>query len=181
MLRSTITEHKNAFQIEKNRLNKNNQTIFGFQNRYFIGFLRSIFITIVVYYWGGNFSLLCYLSSAFLAKVLLESINYIEHYGLVRVEGKPIRPRHSWNSNTFLSGALLFNLTRHSAHHEKTNIPFWELTPYSNAPNMPYGYLSSFFIALLFPWLFRKIMNKKLIDWDQNYASDAERQLVSEL
>ena len=61
------------------------------------------------------------------------------------------------------------------------NIPFWELTPYSNAPNMPYGYLSSFFIALLFPWLFRKIMNKKLIDWDQNYASDAERQLVSEL
>ena len=40
---------------------------------------------------------------------LLETINYIEHYGLVRLEGSPVRPRHSWNSNTFISSAFTFN------------------------------------------------------------------------
>ena len=46
---------------------------------------------------------------------------------------------------------------------------------------MPFGYLSTFSIALLFPWLYRKIMAKKLLDWDQNYASDAEKELISQL
>ena len=117
--------------------------------------------------------------SALISKILLETINYIEHYGLVRVEGKPVRPRHSWNSNTFISSAFTFNLTRHSAHHEKAHLPYWKLSPYQDAPKMPYGYLTTFFFALLFPWLYRRMMTKKLLDWDQNYASEGERELIS--
>ena len=63
MIRSTIIEHKNAFKIEKNRLVKRKQSTFSFRNRYFIGFFRSIFITLIVYYWGGVIALSWYLLS----------------------------------------------------------------------------------------------------------------------
>ena len=181
IFRSTFTEYKNAFHIEKNRLSKKGKSFFSFKNKFFIGIFRSICITALIYFLGGYKALFCYLIAAFISKILLETINFIEHYGLVRVEGKPVRPRHSWNSNTFISSVFTFYLTRHSAHHEKANMPYWKLEPYAAAPKMPFGYLSTFFLALLFPYLYRKIMAKKLLDWDQNYASDAEKKLVSQL
>jgi fatty acid desaturase len=179
MLRSTINEYKNAFQIESVRLKRKGSSFFCIQNKFLVGISRSLLITFVIYFLGSNTALICYLISAFISKILLETINYVEHYGLIRVEGRPIRPRHSWNSNAFISSAFAFNLTRHSAHHEKAHLPYWKLTPYLDAPKMPYGYLSTFFFALLFPWLYRKIMAKKLKDWDENYASDAEKQIVA--
>ena len=181
MFRSTINEYKNAFKIERTRFKRKGKSIFSFQNKFFLAIFRSIFITIIIYFLGSTIAVSCYLISALISKILLETINYIEHYGLVRVEGRPTRPRHSWNSNTFISSAFTFNLTRHSAHHEKAHLPYWKLSPYSDAPKMPYGYMSTFFFALLLPWLYRKMMAKKLLDWDQNYASEAERELISNL
>tara|TARA_B110000263_G_scaffold242413_1_gene247855 strand:- start:70 stop:942 length:873 start_codon:yes stop_codon:yes gene_type:complete len=179
IFRSTINEYKNVFQIEKTRLKRKEKSFFSFQNKVFLALLRSILITAIIYFLGGTIALSCYLISALISKILLETINYVEHYGLVRAEGKPVRPRHSWNSNSFISTIFSFNLTRHSAHHEKAHLPYWKLVPYLDAPKMPYGYLSTFFFALLFPWLYRKMMTKKLKDWDKNYASDAEKQIVS--
>ena len=181
MFRSTFNEYKNAFQIEKSRLKIKGKPILSFENKFFRALFRSIIICVFIYGIASTKALIFYLISALISKVLLETINYIEHYGLVRVEGRPVRPRHSWNSNTFVSSAFTFNLTRHSAHHEKAHIPYWKLSPYSDAPRMPYGYLSTFFFALLLPWLYRKMMAKKLLDWDQNYASEDERELISRL
>ena len=181
MFRSTFNEYKNAFQIEKSRLKIKGKPIFSFENKFFRALLRSIIICVFIYSIASTKALIFYLISALISKVLLETINYIEHYGLVRVEGRPVRSRHSWNSNTFVSSAFTFNLTRHSAHHEKAHIPYWKLSPYSDAPRMPYGYLSTFFFALLLPWLYRKMMAKKLLDWDQNYASESEKELISNL
>jgi len=179
MFRSTYSEYKHAFKIEKTRLQRKGKSIFSFQNKFFAALFRSIFICIFIYSIASTKALIFYLISALISKILLETINYIEHYGLVRVEGKPVRPRHSWNSNTFISSAFTFNLTRHSAHHEKAHLPYWKLSPYQDAPKMPYGYLTTFFFALLFPWLYRRMMAKKLLDWDQNYASEGERELIS--
>tara|TARA_Y100001936_G_C16071623_1_gene671033 strand:- start:316 stop:1365 length:1050 start_codon:yes stop_codon:yes gene_type:complete len=181
MIRSTINEYKNAFNIEKNKLQRKGKSIFSFQNQFFVALFRSVFITVIIYSLGSTIALSCYLISAFISKILLETINYVEHYGLVRVEGRPVRPRHSWNSNTLISSIFTFNLTRHSAHHEKAHLPYWRLGPYTEAPKMPFGYLTTFFLALLFPWLYRRIMAKKLLDWDKNYASDAEKELIATL
>jgi len=181
MFRSTFNEYKNAFQIEKNRLIRKGKWIFSIHNKFFIALFRSVVISLIIYNIGSTKALLCYLISALISKILLETINYIEHYGLIRVEGEPVRPRHSWNSNTLISSAFTFNLTRHSSHHEKAHLPYWKLLPYSDAPKMPYGYLTTFFFALLFPWLYRKMMVKKLLDWDQNYASESEKELISRL
>ena len=77
-----------------------------------------------------------------------------------------------------VSSTLLFNLTRHSAHHEKSNLPFWILEPYIDAPMLPNGYLSMLYFILLLPWKYREIMEHKLADWDANYASEQELELI---
>ena len=104
----------------------------------------------------------------------------MEHYGLIREEGKPVQPRHSWNTNAFVSSMILFNLTRHSHHHEKAYLEFWNLEAYEDAPEMPYGYLFSIYIVLLCPWWYHRMMAKKLLDWDQNYANDNEKEIARE-
>ena len=77
-----------------------------------------------------------------------------------------------------MSSILLYNVTRHSSHHEKSNLKFWELESYPNAPMMPQGYLGMLYLAIFFPYFYHNIMAKKLIDWDLNYASSKEKQLA---
>ena len=143
-----------------------------------IGYLRSLSITIVAYAVGGFGGAMIFLLCAFNAKCLLEVINYTEHYGLVRVPGEKVCPHHSWNSNSVMSSIYLYNVTRHSSHHEKAHLKYWELKPYDNAPKMPQGYLSMLYMALFLPHFFHKIMSKKLIEWDENFASKEELDLA---
>ena len=107
-----------------------------------------------------------YCLSIIIAKILLETVNYIEHYGLTREEGSPVLPRHSWNTNRWVSSNVLYNLSRHSAHHEKSNVPYWKLNPYKDAPEMPLGYLSMVYVALLLPSVFKRIMEPRVIKWN---------------
>ena len=143
-----------------------------------VGYFRSLLLTFLAFLIGGIKGLLIFILCAFIAKCLLEVINYTEHYGLVREPNKPVEIRHSWNSNNILSSILLYNVTRHSAHHQKANLKFWELDAYPNAPSMPYGYLSMLYIAIFLPFIYRKIMEKKLVDWDKNHATPQERKIA---
>ncbi len=171
---SSIRQFFSAMTIEKRKGKK------FYQNRVLISTIRSILIVSLMYLMGGIYALMVSLSIALIAKILLETVNYIEHYGLVRKERTKVCPRHSWNSNHFMSNIILYNLSRHSHHHEKAYIEFWDLKPYDDAPEMPYGYLSMIYIALFLPWWYHKIMAKKLIDWDENHATDDERQIARE-
>ena len=103
----------------------------------------------------------------------------MQHYGLVRVENSPIRPHHSWDSYRTLSNVLHYNLPRHSDHHMFATKAFWQLNTQQDAPTLPYGYQTMAFIALT-PPLLRHIMRKLLADWDERFASEAERKLVRE-
>ena len=133
--------------------------------------------TVLSFFIGGFKGMLIFILCALIAKALLEVINYTEHYGLVRVEGEKVSSRHSWNSNSIMSSIYLYNVTRHSSHHEKANLKYWELRAYDDAPMMPHGYLTMLYLAIFMPFYFHKIMAKKLIDWDKNYASKKEREL----
>ena len=53
---------------------------------------------------------------------LLESVNYLEHYGLLRHKNDNGRyerctPEHSWNSDHIVTNLFLYHLQRHSDHH----------------------------------------------------------------
>tara|TARA_B100001093_G_C26145852_1_gene725323 strand:+ start:41 stop:490 length:450 start_codon:yes stop_codon:yes gene_type:complete len=145
------------------------------------GYAKSFVITGLIYFISSFMGLTIFLTISLLSKFLLESINYIEHYGLIRVLGQPVRPAHSWNSNHYLSSIYLCNVTRHSAHHEKSNLKYWELHPYENAPKTPFGYLSVLYLTIFFPYLYRHIMKKKLIDWDLNFANSEELKIIKNI
>ena len=180
IIRSTVGTLKNAWKWESERLEQLGLSPVSFQNQMFQIYLRSIILTAAISL-GGTMSLIVYFGSVLWAKIMLETVNYLEHYGLVRVPGAAIEPKHSWNSNHMVSSTLLFNLTRHSAHHEKSNLPFWKLEPYKDAPMLPNGYLSMLYFILLLPWKYRKIMEHKLADWDAKYASEQELELIKSM
>ena len=178
--KAIYTQHVDGWKIENNRLKTNGVNPFSFNNRMFVGYCRSLLITILAFLIGGWIGILYFLICALLAKSFLETINYVEHYGLVREKGKRIQMRHSWNSNHLLSSVFLCNVTRHSDHHRRASLNFWELHPCpENAPMTPYGYLTMLYIVLLAPFLYQRIMEKKLVDWELNYASTEEKKLIN--
>jgi alkane 1-monooxygenase len=182
ILRAIVNEQISGLELESKRLKRKNISFFTVKNRMLQGYLRSIIIALIILGLFGIAGMLVFFLIAFLSKSSLESINYIEHYGLVRERGKPVQARHSWNSNHFLSSIYLYNVTRHSNHHKNTNLKFWELNPnHKDAPILPYGYLSMLYLVLFFPFIYKRIMKKELVNWDQNYANDFERSLVNSL
>ncbi len=177
--KSTFGAFRDATTIESSRLTKNGYKFFSLHNQLLQGYSRSLLVVFVVYIIGGLGGLLVYLGIVIFAKFFLEITNYMEHYGLVRAPGTPVSPKHSWNSNRRVSSILLYNLTRHSHHHEQGNLPFWKLHPYPYAPEMPYGYLTTLYLVTFFPGKYRKMMEPKLKEWKENFASEEEITLMA--
>ena len=180
ILRAIFLNQRNAWIIENSRLVKKGLSPLSIQNRMLIGYARSGILTAAAYLLAGWTGVILFLLISIGGKVVLEGVNYMEHYGLIREEGTPILPKHSWNTNRRVSSFFLFNLTRHSSHHENTQLEYWELKAYPDAPEMPLGYLSCVYLVLFMPWLYHRIMAPKLKDWDLNFASDGEHRLAQE-
>ena len=180
ILRAIFLNQRNAWIIENSRLVKKGLSPLSIQNRMLIGYARSGILTAAAYLLSGWTGIVVFLLISMGGKVVLEGVNYMEHYGLIREEGTPILPKHSWNTNRRVSSFFLFNLTRHSSHHENTQLEYWELKAYPDAPEMPLGYLSCVYLVLFMPWLYHRIMAPKLKDWDLNFASDGENKLAQE-
>jgi alkane 1-monooxygenase len=119
----------------------------------------------VIYYFLGGFVLMCFLASAFLGAALLETVNYIEHYGLKRNFAKTtyerVQPAHSWNSNHIMGRLTLFELSRHSDHHYLASRKYQILRHMPQAPQMPTGYPGMILLAL-FPPIWFKVMHKQM-------------------
>ncbi|MBL7013973.1 MAG: alkane 1-monooxygenase [Candidatus Marinimicrobia bacterium] len=168
-IRSFVFGHINAWRIELKRLKRKNNRLFSLHNQMITGYSMSFSWSMIFILSSGWFGLVLFFSQAILAKFILEIVNYMEHYGLKRDPKTPVGPEHSWNTNRRMSGIILFSLTRHSAHHEKPRVPFWELDPYPDAPQMPFGYLTTLFICLI-PPLWMKIISKPLEIWENQYS-----------
>ena len=121
--------------------------------------LVSIWLTL------GQSVFLSYLCAAVLGFLLLETINYIEHYGLQRRKKGDIyertMPAHSWNSNHPLGRMVLLELSRHSDHHFKASRKYQVLRHFDNSPQMPTGYPGMMLLALVPPlWFY--IMHQRI-------------------
>ncbi|RYZ21700.1 MAG: alkane 1-monooxygenase [Chitinophagaceae bacterium] len=95
-------------------------------------------------------------AAALLGILLLETVNYIEHYGLQRKatgEGRYERalPAHSWNSNHVIGRVMLFELSRHSDHHYLASRKYQVLRHHEGAPQLPTGYPGMMILSLLPP------------------------------
>ena len=121
---------------------------------------------------GGTAGLVLFVTQGVVAVLLLETINYVEHYGLRRArlpDGRyeRVQPRHSWNASQRLTNWFLFNLQRHSDHHYLASRPYWALRHYPEVPQLPFGYATAVLVALL-PPLWRRIMDPRVDHWMQD-------------
>lgn len=176
---STIGQWISALRFERDRLKRKGIPDTPWTNRFWRGQLMSL--CVIAFYCAFMGILDGILTSAFCAaigKTYLEVVNYIEHYGLVRIPGTPVQPRHSWDSYRRVSSGAFYNLQLHAHHHAAATRRFWELhQQQGQAPVLPYGYMASIFIAFV-PGLWKKVSEPLLADWDSRLASDAEREYL---
>jgi len=116
------------------------------------------------------------LIQAVLGFSLLEVVNYLEHYGLLRQKQEDGRyerclPEHSWNSNNVASNVLLYHLQRHSDHHANPTRRYQALRHVDEAPQLPTGYAGMIVLAWI-PPLWRRVMDHRLLD---HYGGDVSR------
>ena len=179
ILASTVRGNVSAWKIEAARLAKKRRGVFSWRNAFLRGHLMSVGLVIAAFAMGGLPTMAFFVACALWGKALLEIVNYMEHYGMVRNPAAPVQPRHSWNTNRRISSWSLFNLTRHSHHHAQGEVPYQDLRPYPDAPMMLSGYLTTIVIALV-PPLWKHLMAPKVRAWDRDYASDEERALAAQ-
>lgn len=161
IVRSALGQAREAWAFEARRLAA---ARFGPRNRLLAWGLIEVAMT-------GAFAALGWRALAFflvqsaLAIVLLESFNYIAHYGLRRREGpdgrlEPLRPWHSWNTRRRANNAALFNMGRHADHHRFSARPYPALEVLEGGAELPCGYAGVLLMAFL-PPLFRRVMDPR--------------------
>ncbi len=164
--RSHFGSYIEAWQLENQRLSLAGVHWFSLKNRMVVYTLANVLVVLTIYFAFGPHVTLAFLFAAGMGILLLETVNYIEHYGLLRKK-KPngryeaVRHHHSWNSDHLIGRTLLFNLSRHSDHHYNGSKKYQILKSHENSPQMPTGYPGMMLLALAQPLWFW-IMNKKL-------------------
>lgn len=136
---STLKGNVSAWQIERKRLQRQGHGVFTPFNAVIRGHLMSVLLVAGAWALGGWPAAAYFLACALWGKALLEIVNYMEHYGMVRDPATPVQPRHSWNTNKRISSWTMFNLTRHSHHHAQGEVPYQDLKPFPQAPMMVGG------------------------------------------
>ena len=155
-----------AWKLENNLRRRQGKAVFSLQNRMVSYSIANVLLIFAIYYFFGLPVLVAFLLAAVMGILLLETVNYIEHYGLLREKNelgkyKAVRHEHSWNSDHPIGRAFLFNLSRHSDHHYNGSKKYQVLESIPKSPQMPTGYPGMMILALIQPLWFL-VMNKKL-------------------
>lgn len=163
---SIFRQYVGAWNIQKKQIKLQNLSFFSIKNDmlWFTLFQSAYLITVFLLF-GGKVLSFC-LFSGVVGFLLLETVNYIEHYGLLRLKTSSgryerVQEAHSWNSNHIIGRIVLYELTRHSDHHYKSSKKYQILSCHEESPQLPFGYPTSMLIALVPPLWFR-IMNKRI-------------------
>lgn len=164
-IRSVIGSYRNAWRLEADRLGKFGLPPLHWRNEMIYFQIAQAAYLLGVGFWFGwqmiGFAVLI----ATIGFLLLETVNYIEHYGLRRKKQEsgryePVQIHHSWNSDHELGRIFLYELTRHADHHYKANRKYQILRSFEESPQLPLGYPGSMLLSLL-PPLWFKVMNPK--------------------
>lgn len=164
--RSVTGSWRSAWALERERLEKVGKPVWSWENE----MLR--FSAIQILWLAGIFALFDWkglvgaTAVGIIGFLLLETINYIEHYGLRRrllASGRPepVTPAHSWNSDHELGRIFLYELTRHSDHHYKATRKYQILRHTDESPQLPFGYPASMVLAVVPPAWFA-VMNPRI-------------------
>ena len=167
---------RSAWGIESARLDRLGKSHWGPHNDVLTAWAMTVALFAALAVAFGPIVLPFLVLQAVLGFSLLEVVNYLEHYGLLRQRKEDgryerCRPEHSWNSNNVASNVLLYHLQRHSDHHANPTRRYQALRHVEEAPQLPTGYAGMIVIAWI-PPLWRRLMDRRLVE---HYGGDLTR------
>ncbi len=165
-----------AWDLERERLKRKGKGVWSVQNENLQAWSLTILLYGVLMFWLGWSALIFLVLQGIYAASMLEVVNYVEHYGLLRQKdqhGEYVRcaPEHSWNSNHIVGNILLYHLQRHSDHHAHPTRRYQALRHFGEAPQLPGGYASMITLAYCSPLWFA-LMDKRVV---RHYAGDMSK------
>jgi alkane 1-monooxygenase len=165
-IRSVRDGYLNAWHLENSRLEKQGIPVISWQNEMLRFQVIQVLFTAAIFAIFGWVGGVAFILAAIFGFLLLETVNYIEHYGLLRKEVhdgvyEKTQASHSWNSNHPLGRILLYELTRHSDHHFHSGRKYQVLRHFDESPQMPTGY-PGMMVTALFPPLWFRIMHRHM-------------------
>ena len=165
---SVFRQYANAWRIQMDLLRRAHRSFFSLKNDMLWYSVFEIVFLVLIYFSFGLPAVGFVLGAGVVGFLLLETVNYIEHYGLLRKKlpsgrYERVREIHSWNSNHIIGRIVLYELTRHSDHHYKSSKKYQLLDCHEESPQMPFGYPTSMVMSFL-PPLWFKVMNPRIPD-----------------
>ncbi|MDN5856521.1 MAG: fatty acid desaturase, partial [Actinomycetia bacterium] len=168
--RTVIGSVRSAWRLEKRRYARRKKHPFRIGNDVINAWLMSAVLWAAMLARLGIGILPYLVVQAVVGLTLLEVVNYMEHYGMLRQkvgEGKRRRyervdPSHSWNSNNIATNVLLYHLQRHSDHHANPTRRYQSLRDYEESPVLPTGYAGMIVLALV-PAVWRRVMDPRVL------------------
>lgn len=160
--RTVVMSFLSAWRIEVERLRSKGLAPYGPHNEVLQGLVLEGALVLTIGLVLGVQVLLYFLMAAFIGILLLELVNYIEHYGLQRRKRPDgtygrVQHVHSWNSDHVRGRLMLFELTRHSDHHYKASKKYQVLASVPESPQLPTGYPGMMLLSLVPPLWFRVV------------------------
>ncbi|UCD60692.1 MAG: alkane 1-monooxygenase [Flavobacteriaceae bacterium] len=165
---SVSRQYFNAWRIQRKLLKTHNRGFFTPHNDMLWYTLFQLAHLALIYSLFGYTVMIYAILAGLVGVLLLETVNYIEHYGLIRKKlpsgrYERVREIHSWNSNHVMGRIILYELTRHSDHHYKSSKKYQILDYHDTSPQMPFGYPTSMVLSFL-PPLWFNVMNPRIPD-----------------
>jgi alkane 1-monooxygenase len=167
---------RSAWGLERTRLGRMERSPWSIHNDILNAWAMTVVLFAALVAVFGWVVLPYLLIQAVLGFSLLEVVNYLEHYGLLRQKREDgryerCRPEHSWNSNNVASNVLLYHLQRHSDHHANPTRRYQALRHVDEAPQLPTGYAGMILVAWV-PPLWRRVMDHRLLE---HYGGEVTR------
>ena len=180
MPKAIIGSYINGVKVEAEALrNKGLNPWNPKHNEVFRIFIGTGLFLVASYALAGWMGVAFFLFQGFVSIQVLESVQYVQHYGLLREKGEDgkyerMQPRHSWNSAHRFANYMTINLMRHSDHHANPGLAYHELRSHKDAPQLMSGYPGMIAMALV-PPLWFKVMNPRL----EKYLAEQDGKAVS--
>jgi alkane 1-monooxygenase len=174
--RSVFGSLKSSWKLEAARLRRQDKSVWHWSNDVLNAWAMTVVLFGALIAAFGPAVIPYLLIQAVFGFTLLENVNYLEHYGLLRRKTESGRyercaPEHSWNSDHIVTNLFLYHLQRHSDHHANPTRRYQTLRSMAGAPNLPSGYASM--IALTYvPALWRRVMDHRVL---AHYDGDITR------
>jgi len=143
-----------AWQFERRRLTRRHLPLWHYTNAFWRYTVQIVFWYGLIFWWGGPWALLLYLTLCGSVVFSMKISNYVQHYGLRRIRMptgrfEPVKPRHAWSAAYKFTNWLYYNMQRHADHHTSNRrYPLLQHHGEAASPQLPGSYIQMNGMAL---------------------------------